>query len=191
MTDRPLISRLPLADDPPTDPLVQVCYERSYKRGREPLNLHKALSHAPDMLSAINDLTNTIRFKSSLPRETQELIIVKVSGMVQGDYVYARHKPLAMGWGVSREKLAAVPQHKNSTLFNVKEKALLSFVEALTKPGAVDDATFAELAKHYTNKEIIEITVSAAGYLAVSRAGTAMGLKVDQGHDPEVPSKHQ
>jgi hypothetical protein len=33
--------------------------------------------------------------------------------------------------------------------------------------------------------------VSAAGYLAVSRAGNALDLKSDPGHDPEKPSKHQ
>lgn len=189
--ERPPVSRLPLAADPPTDLLARTCYERSYKRGREPLNLHKALSHAPEMLNIVNELTIAIRFKSSLPRDMQELIILKVAAVAHGDYVRARHAPLAMGWGASRERVDAVPRFATSDLFDAKEKAMLAYVDAIAKNEPVDAALFTGLTPYFSSKEIVEITVSAAGYLAVSRAGNALGLKPDPGHDPDKPSKHQ
>ena len=56
------------------------------------------------------------------------------------------------------DKLEALPSYRTSPLFDARERAALAYVEEATRRKHVDDATFAELQKHFNEREIVEIT---------------------------------
>ena len=59
---------------------------------------------------------------------------------------------------LSLEKLEALPAYQTSPLFNERERAALAYVEEATRHKRVSDATFAELRRHFNEREIVEIT---------------------------------
>jgi alkylhydroperoxidase family enzyme len=61
--------------------------------------------------------------------------------------------------------------------FTPAERAAVDFAEALTKsPAAVPDAVFAELRKHWNERQILEITATAALFNSFNRFNNALGV---------------
>jgi alkylhydroperoxidase family enzyme len=58
----------------------------------------------------------------------------------------------------SLEKLDALKDYKTSPLFSERERAALAYVEEATRNKRVSDATFENLRKHFSEREIVEIT---------------------------------
>jgi alkylhydroperoxidase family enzyme len=61
------------------------------------------------------------------------------------------------------EKVAEVLNWRNSKLFSPAERAALEYAERITYTDRqVDDALFAELKKHFTEAQIVELTAAIA-----------------------------
>src|SRR6185503_5402648 len=56
------------------------------------------------------------------------------------------------------EKFEALPAYRTSPLFSERERAALVYVEEATRAKRVSDATFADLRRHFNEREIVEIT---------------------------------
>jgi len=59
---------------------------------------------------------------------------------------------------VGLEKFEALPEWRTSPLFDDRERAALAYVEEATRDKKVSDATFETLRKHFSEREIVEIT---------------------------------
>jgi uncharacterized peroxidase-related enzyme len=74
----------------------------------------------------------------------------------------------ALHFGIEDKKLAAIWDYQTSPLFNKAERAALDFaVAAVQVPNAVTDDQFAELRKHWSEEQIVEIVgvISVFGFL--------------------------
>ena len=61
------------------------------------------------------------------------------------------------------EKLAEVASWRDSTLFSPTERLALEYAERITYTDrSVDDAFFAELKKHFSEAQIVELTAAVA-----------------------------
>jgi alkylhydroperoxidase family enzyme len=59
---------------------------------------------------------------------------------------------------LSLEKFNALSEYRTSVLFSDRERAALAYVEEATRHKRVSDATFEVLRKHFSEREIVEIT---------------------------------
>ncbi|MBI3328546.1 MAG: carboxymuconolactone decarboxylase family protein [Nitrospinae bacterium] len=78
--------------------------------------------------------------------------------------------------GLTEEKIAALD---GGTLeaFTPREQAALRFAELMAVDHhKVDDALFAELKRHFTEAEIVELGVSVALYLGLGRFTAVLGV---------------
>jgi alkylhydroperoxidase family enzyme len=64
--------------------------------------------------------------------------------------------------GVDAAKLDALVDYRTSPLFSDSERAALAFATELTEDRHVDEDTFAELARHYSEREICDIVFLVA-----------------------------
>jgi alkylhydroperoxidase family enzyme len=65
--------------------------------------------------------------------------------------------------GASAEKIAAVPNFRNSELFTPDERAALAFAEGMAQtPADVSDDVFAEAQRHFSNEQLVELAATAA-----------------------------
>jgi alkylhydroperoxidase family enzyme len=61
--------------------------------------------------------------------------------------------------------------------FSPAEQAAIAYGEELTKsPSGVSDATFAELRKHWNERQIVEITAVACLFNSFNRFNNALGV---------------
>jgi AhpD family alkylhydroperoxidase len=56
------------------------------------------------------------------------------------------------------EKFNALAEYRTSPLFSERERAALTYAEEATRHKRVSDATFEELRRHFSEREIVEIT---------------------------------
>jgi alkylhydroperoxidase family enzyme len=76
------------------------------------------------------------------------------------------------------EKLGEVLAWRESTLFSPMERAALEYAERITTTGQkVDDALFAELKKHFTEAQIVELTAAIAMENFRSKFNPPLGIE--------------
>ena len=76
------------------------------------------------------------------------------------------------------EKLGEVLAWRDSKLFSSMERAALEYAERITTTGQkVDDALFAELKKHFTEAQIVELTAAIAMENFRSKFNPPLGIE--------------
>ena len=86
----------------------------------------------------------------------------------------------AHNFGVTDEKLAAVWHYASSPLYTAAERAALDFaLAAASQPNAVDDVIFAELQRHWTEGQIVEILGVVAMFGFLNRWNDSMATTLE------------
>ncbi|MFA5565942.1 MAG: carboxymuconolactone decarboxylase family protein [Acidimicrobiia bacterium] len=113
------------------------------------------------------------------------------AGWTRGSqFVYSQHCKSLRALGVSEERIEAVPHWQVATCFNQVERAVLAYTDALVYDGGrVADELFAELQKHLSDEEILELTYITALYEMHAVMSRALKLEFDDRDEPivEVP----
>lgn len=143
--------------------------------GVRPLNLYRVLANAPALLEAWIGFAYTLRSACRTPRSLRELIILRTALLQQSAYEWEQHRKMAREAGVPEEQVAELGMWTTSRVFDAKERAALALTDAIVG-GTVDDATHAELMRHFDREEALELTVTAAFYCMVPRILSAIAV---------------
>jgi deazaflavin-dependent oxidoreductase (nitroreductase family) len=82
--------------------------------------------------------------------------------------------------GVSTEKIAALPNYRNSELFSVTEKLVLEYADGMTQtPVEVPDALFAKLREKFSEAQLVELTSTLAWENYRARFDHAFGVEAE------------
>jgi alkylhydroperoxidase family enzyme len=108
-------------------------------------------------------------------------LIAHVASRTAGDaYSMAHTASGALHFGVTHEKLAAIANHAASPLFSPAEKAALTLAAASGQaPSVVTDEMFAELRKHWSENQVVEIVAAIAATGFVNRWNTTMATPLE------------
>jgi len=86
----------------------------------------------------------------------------------------------AIHFGVEDRKLAAVWEYRSSPLFSEAERVALDFaLAAASVPNGVTDQQFADLRKHWSENQIVEITAVVAYFGFLNRWNDTMGTPLE------------
>ena len=78
--------------------------------------------------------------------------------------------------GLTEVKIAALDDD-DSQLFSPRERAALTFAELMaTDHRRIDDAVFAELRRHFSEAEIVELGVCTALFVGLGRFNAVVGI---------------
>lgn len=169
------MARVSLIEPDVASPEVKEIYEQKL-RGK-PGNIQKALAHRPDMLK--NFLTFYASVGRSLDRKLYELIYIRVSSINQCNYCLQHHLASSKRVGLTAEDWAALRQG-NYSRFTEKERTALAHTEKLTRNAhSVSDADFAELKKHFSDEESVDIHMLVGLANLTNRVTDPLGLEVE------------
>ena len=147
------------------------------------INVYKSLLHSPDIASVWLDLVNVVRWKVDLEGRLREIVIVRVGYLNRCAYVVKQHVPeLTAPEGLSREECDALADWRASPFFSARERAALAYADAVTRDVDVPDAVFAELRKHFNERQIVELTVLIGTYNMHTRVGQALQIDPEPHH---------
>jgi alkylhydroperoxidase family enzyme len=78
--------------------------------------------------------------------------------------------------GLTEAKIAAL-DNLASDLFSPRERAALTFADLMaTDHHKADEAVFAELRRHFSEAELVELGVSTALFVGFGRLNTVLGI---------------
>lgn len=171
--------RIPPVDADTDDPALKPLFDAIRARGGHPLNLHRAVARAPDLLSAFLTFAFALRSSSVSPRVDRELIILRTSQLAGGDYEFAHHRGMAIAFGLTASQVDRVADWRASDLFNDRQRAILSYAEAMFGQDGVDNEVFETLARFFPAQEIVELTLTASFYSGLAQFSRALNVEID------------
>src|SRR5262249_9977664 len=141
------------------------------------LNIYRLLLHAPALAETWLDHVGAVRWKTSLSGRIREIAIIRIAYLNRIAYVQQHVPALALGEGMSEAECEALKDWRASKAFDPRERALLAYADAMTQGPEVPDDVFAELRRHFSEREILELTVLIGTYIMHNRVFNA--VKVD------------
>jgi 4-carboxymuconolactone decarboxylase len=119
-------------------------------------------------MKASGDMALAFRRDAALPRSLAELAILRVAQVIDCDYVWTRHVPLAHACGVTQRQLDELAHWPDRAAFTPAEKAALGFAETIAQRIPVEDGAFSELRRHFSPREIVELTMVVGFYVSTA-----------------------
>ncbi|EFW17187.1 hypothetical protein D8B26_003932 [Coccidioides posadasii str. Silveira] len=178
--------KIPYAPNPPQTSndeekaILQRVLDRRGEAGLLPLDL--ALLHSFPVADGWNTFLGAIRTRTSLPVDIREITICRVATLNEAWFEWKHHAPFLAGVGFTEGMMEMIKDAKTPTdaelgaLFSRKQAAVFRYTEAMTRTVKVPDAIFAEMKGLFSEKEIVEITATAAAYNCVSRVLVALDV---------------
>lgn len=116
------------------------------------------MAHLPEATQAFMDFCLTLYGNATLPEELLLMVGMVASAASGCRYCTAHNANKLSEAGVSAEKIAHVWEFEANPLYTPAEKAALSLAFAGGQsPSQVTQATYDELRRYYTDKEIVEL----------------------------------
>jgi alkylhydroperoxidase family enzyme len=94
--------------------------------------------------------------------------------------VLAQHVPgLAVAEGLTLAECGALANWRASDLFDLRERAALAYAEAMTLSTIVSDEVFADVRRHFDEREIVELSVLIGTYIMHNRVMKALAIDLE------------
>jgi alkylhydroperoxidase family enzyme len=129
-------------------------------------NFSQILAHQPAALQGWMLPNESIRLKNVKADpdyvKIQQLVIIKTSAINGSAYCMSHNVPLGRKIGLSEEQIAAAQgnDYMASPHLDDRQKAAIRWAEAVTNMTARnDEAAFAAMKQHFSEKQIVELTV--------------------------------
>ncbi|PGH10187.1 hypothetical protein AJ80_07546 [Polytolypa hystricis UAMH7299] len=180
--------RLPYVENPPptaNDDEAAILQRVTARRGARGLTpLDRTLLHSFPVADGWNSFLGAIRTRSSLPADTRELAICRIAAINEAWFEWMHHAPILEEAGFSPEAMELVKRGPENPPTDEELNALLTpahvavykYTEAMTRTVKVSDEVFAELKKHFNDREVVEITATVGAYNCVSRFLVALNV---------------
>ena len=139
------------------------------------------MAHKPAILKAMLGLVQAVYAEGTVPLSLKKLVAVMTSSAAGCQYCQAHTQYGAMNEGIAPEKLAAIWEYSQSELFSDAERAALDVARtAAFSPNETTDEGFAELKKHYTEEQIVELVGVIAMFGFLNRWNSTMATDLEQ-----------
>jgi alkylhydroperoxidase family enzyme len=174
------MARVPLIQEQEHPELAQVIEQfRAGRRGKL-INIYRMLLNAPPLAESWFNHSNAVRWKTTLPGRLREIVIIRMGHLTGSQYVLRQHVPsLALADGLSLAECDALADWRGREFFSASERAVLAYADTMTRDLVVPDAVFAEVARHFNAREIVELTVLIGTYNMNARVLQALELDLE------------
>lgn len=152
---------------------------RGARRGRV-INVYRLLLHSPPLAETWFAHNNAVRWSTELDGRLREKVIIRIGYVTPGPYIIGQHVPkLALAEGLTLGECEELKDWPASDLFNDRDRAALAYADAMTRDVRVPDAVFESLRGHFSDRQIVELTVLIGTYAMHVRVFQALEI------DPE------
>jgi 4-carboxymuconolactone decarboxylase len=177
-TEKAFMARVPLIDEKEHPELSELITKIKGARGGRLINIYRLMLNSPALAGAWFDLNQAVRYGTEIDGQCRELAVIRVAILNKVEYVVNAHGPAyALKEGLTPAQVEALADWSSSNLFADKQRALLAYVDAMTRDIDVPDAVFAEVRKYFSERQTVELTMLISAYNMLTRFLKA--LKVD------------
>jgi uncharacterized peroxidase-related enzyme len=117
-------------------------------------------AHVPAALRHLMPLLMELRTAKTLPKRHLELAIVAVSQLNACEYCVAHHKPFLAVEGVSTAGADRILSYRDHPELDEVDRLVVEYAIAATEdPGQIRAELFARLRRHFSEAQIVELTL--------------------------------
>jgi alkylhydroperoxidase family enzyme len=174
------MARIPLIEEAEHPELADIIARIKAGRRGGLLNVYKLLLHSPALAQTWFDNNGAVRWKTDLSGRLREIVIIRIAYLTGIDYVLGQHVPgLALAEGLTLAECDALADWRATALFDARERAALAYAEAMTMSTSVPDEVFAEVRRHFNDREIVELSVLIGTYIMHNRVMKALAIDLE------------
>jgi alkylhydroperoxidase family enzyme len=181
------MARIKMIAPEEADQETREVYDGVLKQWGRISNFSKILAHQPAALQGWmlpNDAIRLTKVKSDPDYvKIQQLVIIKTSALNRSAYCMSHNVPLGKKIGLSEAQIAAAQgdDYMASPHLDARQKAAVRWADVVTQMKARDDdAAFADMQRHFTEKEIVELTVFCGMWNYSNRLCEALHIDLER-----------
>lgn len=164
------MARVPLIEETEHPELADSIAKIKGARGGRLINIYRLMLHSPTLANAWFELNQVVRYGTQIDGQSRELAVIRVALLNDVEYVQRAHGPAyALKEGLTPEQVAAVANWQSSKLFSDQQRALLAYTDAVTREINVPDVVFADVRKHFSERQTVEMTMLIGAYNMLTR----------------------
>jgi len=152
------------------------------------LNIFRTLVHAPKALTRFNQWGGyVLSRRNDLPAREREIVILRTGYLCKSGYEWTQHVRIGLREGLTEDEIARLKKGADAG-WGPADAALIRASAELHADQFVSDATWAELSKHFTEKQCMDVVFTAGQYTQVSMFLNTFGVQLDEGLtlDPDL-----
>lgn len=161
-------------------------FDESLRQFGRVSNFSKVMGNSPPALAAWMTANRGVRLRylDEDPEflRIEQLVIIKTSSANDSQYCLTHNVELGAEAGLVQEQIHAVQQedYESSPVLTDRHKAAVRWAVAVTSMQARDDeALFTEMQKHFTDEQIVELTVLVGMWNFSNRFCEALHIEVE------------
>lgn len=116
-----------------------------------------------------------------LPKRYLEIALVTVSKLNECTYCVAHHTPRLIDQGLAPETVANILEPDCPGLDDIERLVRDYAVQVTTKPQYIGDAIFDQLKKHFSEEQLVELTLRIALCGFFNRFNDALQIGIEDG----------
>jgi uncharacterized peroxidase-related enzyme len=165
-------------DEVPQD--VQPVYRRFTEEYGPFLNQVKVFAQRPPVLRHIQGLLLELSDEALLPKRYLEIALGVVSKLNECTYCVAHHAPRLVAEGLAEETVAGILDDDCPGLDAVDRLVRDYSVQVTETPQRIRDAMFEALRRHFSEEQIVELTVRIALCGFFNRVNDALQIGIEE-----------
>ena len=166
-------------DEVPAD--VQPIYKRFAEDYGPFLNQVKVFAHRPPALKHIMGLLLDLSEEALLPKRYLEIALVTVSKLNECTYCVAHHAPRLVDQGLPMDTVLHILDADCPGLDEVDRLVRDYAVQVTEKPQYMRDAIFEKLRMHFSEEQIVELTLRTALCGFFNRFNDVLQIEAEEG----------
>lgn len=158
-----------------------------YQPEGRPGNAFRTLLNIPELVDGTMPFQSYVTRDSSLSPRHRELLILRTSWLLNDDYVWAEHAPIARKLGMTTDELRRIAQGSDAGGWDPLEEALIRLADQLFRNSSVTDSTWRALATQYDMFHMLDAVMTVADFTSMSLLYNAIGIQPDSDATDHLP----
>ena len=167
--------------DPATDPALSAMFDRVTVSRGWVSNAMQAFAHAPEGLGVFSAVGHYGRYGTALTEVQRELVIMMVGRGIP--YAWGHHAPLGLQAGITQAQVNEIRNGRVPETLAEADRALCAYVLSFLAGRGTGPETAGPLLAHFSPRQVTDITLLAAYYLALGTSILALGVELEP---PEI-----
>jgi len=147
-------------------------------KSKKPSHFFRNMARRPEVLKSFVPLYGAIMGPGSVERRVKELVYLACSFANECAYCTAAHSASGKKAGITDDEMRAL-QTEQDHVFSEPERAAIRYARELTQSADADE-TRDGLFEHFTDEQVVEMTLVAAMANFTNRFNNGLGLKPEE-----------
>lgn len=146
---------------------------------RDAGNVLATLVRHPDLTRAYLRFNAYLLMDSTLSARVREIAVLRIVQRCGCDYLWSHHVPIAQRAGLTPAEIDAI---RDDGLTQELDRLVVRAVDELDGRTEISDATWAELGRHFDDRQRMDLVFTVGGYSLLAMAVNTFGIQEESPH---------